>query len=340
MPEDGRSAERGPAQGGDAGVGEGAAVGESADVGEGAADGGGAGEGRAPCGVAQPLPGPQKPELESESPKPPSPEPDPELAPAAPSMSGRVALVTGGSSGIGRAVALAFARSGAHVAFNYLDDGDSGEAAAARRAAQETADELRAHGVDVFWRAGDVRDSKDAQAFVSEARDRLGGLHMLVNNAGVGRDGALWRMSDEEWRTVIDTNLSGAFFFIRAAAPHFRAQEFGKIVNVSSVHGYSAEFGLANYCSSKAGLAGLTRSAAAELGPSNVNVNAVAPGYIRTTELTARVPAEIMDRARERSVLGRLGDPQDAASVILFLCSEAARHVTGVVVPVDGGYLT
>lgn len=285
-------------------------------------------EGAAPAAVAEPPPEPIVPETEREP------------VAGTPSLRGRVALVTGGSSGIGRATALAFARSGAHVAFNYLDEGGASEDAAARRAAEETAGELCAHGIKVFWRAGDVRDPADAEAFVSEARDRLGGLHVLVNNAGVGRDGALWRMSDEEWRTVIDTNLSGAFFFIRAAAPHFRAQEFGKIVNVSSVHGYSAEFGLANYCSSKAGMAGLTRSAAAELGPSNVNVNAVAPGYIRTTELTARVPAEIMDRARERSVLGRLGDPQDAASVILFLCSEAARHVTGVVVPVDGGYLT
>ena len=146
-------------------------------------------------------------------------------------------------------------------------------------------------------------------------------------------------MSDEEWQSVIDTNLTGAFFMTRAVAPFFRAQEFGKIVNVSSVHGLSSEFGLANYCSSKAGLIGLTRSAALELGPANVNVNAVAPGYIRTTRLTDRVPPEIMDRARERSALGRLGDPQDVVSVILFLCSELARHISGVVIPVDGGYL-
>lgn len=261
-------------------------------------------------------------------------DPSPQPALLQESMAGRCAIVTGASSGIGRALAIAFAQSGVNVAFNYLDAGaESGERGA------EVATELEARGVEVFAAACDVRDAKAATAFVEEARRRLGGLHILVNNAGVGRDRALWRMSDEDWHDVVDTNLSGAFYFIRAVAPHFRAQQYGKIVNVSSVHGFSSEFGLANYCSSKAGLAGLTRSAAAELGASNVNVNAVAPGYIRTTELTDRVPPDILDRARERSALGRLGDPQDVASVVLFLCSEAARHVTGVVLPVDAGYL-
>lgn len=261
-------------------------------------------------------------------------EPDPEPAVELPNQRGRVALVTGGSTGIGRATALGFAQGGVHVAFNYLDTG-----AASRRAAVETEELLAEHGVRVFARSGDVRDSAWVREFVSGARERLGGLHFLVNNAGVGRDRALWRMSDGEWGSVIDTNLTGAFYFTREVAPHLREQEFGKIVNVSSVHGLSSEFGLANYCSSKAGLIGLTRSTAVELGPANVNVNAVAPGYIRTTRLTERVPAELLDRARERSVLGRLGDPQDVVSVILFLCSEMARHITGAVIPVDGGYL-
>ncbi|MFW6079604.1 MAG: SDR family oxidoreductase, partial [Gemmatimonadota bacterium] len=118
-----------------------------------------------------------------------------------------------------------------------------------------------------------------------------------------------------------------------------REQQYGKIVNISSVHGIRSEFGLANYAASKAGLLGLTRSAAVELGPSNVNVNAVAPGYIRTTRLTDSVSAEVLDHARERAVLGRLGDPQDVAAVVGFLCSERARHVTGAVIPVDGGHL-
>ncbi len=261
-------------------------------------------------------------------------EPGPAVALEPEPPDGRVAVVTGGSSGIGRATVVALARSGTHVAFNHLDSGKE-----SRRAAEETREMLRETGVGVFARAADVRDPQEASAFIAEARDRLGGLHILVNNAGIGRDRALWRMTDDEWRSVIDTNLSGAFYCTRAAAPYLRDQEFGKIVNVSSVHGLSSEFGLANYCSTKAGLIGLTRSAALELGPSNVNVNAVAPGYIRTTELTDRVPAEMLDRARERSVLGRLGDPQDVASVILFLCSEASRHITGAVIPVDGGYL-
>ena len=263
-----------------------------------------------------------------------STEPRAALVPKHPSLRGRVAIVTGGSSGIGRATAIGLAQNGVRVAFNYFDAG-----AGSRRAAAEVERILSRGGVEVFARACDSRDSSGVNAFVAEAHDRLGGLHILVNNAGVGSDRALWRMTDEEWSYVIDTNLSGTFHFTRAVAPYLRAQEYGKIVNISSVHGLSSEFGLANYCSSKAGIIGLTRSAALELGPSNVNVNAVAPGYIRTTRLTERVPAELLDRARERSALGRLGDPQDVVSVILFLCSEVARHITGAVIPVDGGYL-
>jgi 3-oxoacyl-[acyl-carrier protein] reductase len=245
-----------------------------------------------------------------------------------------VALVTGGSSGIGRAIALAFAQTGVHVAFNYLEtDSDS------RRAAQQVASDLRALEVRTYFRPCDVRDPRDAGQFVEEVAEEMGGLHFLVNNAGIGRDGALWRLSDDSWDAVLDTNLKGAFHFIRAVAPTFRSQEWGKIVNIASVHGIKGEFGLANYMASKAGLIGLTRSAAVDLGPRNVNVNAVAPGYIRTTQLTAQVPAEILDGARERSVLGRLGDPQDVAQLVLFLCSERARHITGAVIPVDGGYL-
>ncbi|HEX6939703.1 MAG TPA: SDR family NAD(P)-dependent oxidoreductase [Longimicrobiales bacterium] len=250
-------------------------------------------------------------------------------------LRGLVAIVTGGATGIGRAIALELAQHGVHIAFNYFDDGDD----RSREEAERTEQELRQLEVNVLRRACDVRDPRAVAAFVNETTEALGGLHILVNNAGIARDRALWRMSDEEWRAVLDTNLTGAFHMIRAVAPILRAQQYGKIVNVSSIHGLWSEFGLANYAASKAGLLGLTRSAAVELGPSNINVNAVAPGYIRTTRLTAGVPAEVLDRARERTVLGRLGDPKDVAHVVVFLCSEYARHLTGVVIPVDGGHL-
>ncbi len=262
------------------------------------------------------------------------PETQPALARMTGGLRGRVALITGASSGIGRAIALVFAESGVHLAFNYLDTGPESQ-----RLAHQVAAELREMEVRVYYRPCDVRAPEEVRAFVGEVVEELGGLHFLVNNAGIGRDGALWRMADEEWNAVLDTNLSGAFYLIRAVAPILRRQEWGKIVNVASVHGVRGEFGLANYVSSKAGLIGLTRSAAVELGPKNINVNAVAPGYIRTTQPTEQVPAEILDQARERSVLGRLGDPQDVAQLVLFLCSEGARHITGAVVPVDGGYL-
>lgn len=249
-------------------------------------------------------------------------------------LRGRGAIVTGAATGIGRAIAIELARHGANIAFNYLGNGEG-----VREEAQRTANQLRQLEVTVFSRECDIRESREVKAFVGAAREALGRVDILVNNAGIGRDRALWRMSDEEWDDVLSTNLTGAFNMIREIAPLFRSQQDGKIVNISSIHGLRSEFGLANYSASKAGLLGLTRSAAVELGPANVNVNAVAPGYIRTTRLTDAVPAEILDRARERSVLGRLGDPQDVANVVLFLCSEQARHITGAVIPVDGGHL-
>lgn len=251
-------------------------------------------------------------------------------------LRGACAIVTGGASGIGRAIALEFAHHGVNIAFNYFPhDGDEEIGEEAVRTARELAElEVRVH-----VERCDVRDPAAVKRFVAASLEQLGGLHVLVNNAGIARDAALWRLTNAQWRDVIDTNLTGAFHMIRAVAPHFRRQGEGKIVNISSVHGIRSEFGLANYSASKAGLIGLTRSAALELGPSNVNVNAVAPGYIRTTRLTGAVSSELLDKAREKAALGRLGDPHDVACVVLFLCSEHARHVTGVTIPVDGGHI-
>jgi 3-oxoacyl-[acyl-carrier protein] reductase len=249
-------------------------------------------------------------------------------------LRGRTAIVTGGSSGIGRAVVLQLARSGCNIAFCFLDSG-----AQSRLNAHELARQLREAEVRVYFRACDVRDPPDVKQFVAEVLEQLGGIHFLVNNAGVSRDRPLWEMEDHEWESVLRTNLDGAFYFIRAVTPTMRAQEYGKIVNISSALGMRALSGISNYASSKMGLVGLTQSAAAELGPMNVNVNAVAPGYIRTPRLTHGTASDVLDRARERTALGRLGDPQDVAGVVVFLCSETARHITGAVIPVDGGYL-
>lgn len=262
-------------------------------------------------------------------------ETQPQLMQGGTELRGHGAIVTGGVTGIGRAIVLELARHGVHVAFNYVDDGEG----ITRREAEATLAHVRQMEVTALCRECDVRDVAAVDEFVAEAIETLGSLHILVNNAGIARDRALWRMEDHEWQDVLDTNLTGAFNMIRAVAPTMRAQQHGKIVNVSSVHGLRSEFGLANYAASKAGMIGLTHSAAVELGPSNVNVNAVAPGYIRTTRLTAGVSPEVLDRARDRTVLGRLGDPHDVACVVLFLCSERARHVTGAVIPVDGGHM-
>ncbi len=247
---------------------------------------------------------------------------------------GRGAIVTGASTGIGRAIALALAGSGVHIAFNFLAESEEDVAAAER-----TTRDLEALGVTVLRRAVDCGNARRVRDFVQEAVEELGGLHILVNNAGVWRDRAIWKMSDEDWGDVIRTNLTGTFHFLREVGALFRSQEYGKVVNIASVHAQRTKFGTANYSASKAGIVALTRSAALELGPWNVNVNAVAPGYIRTTQLAQAVPSEILDEAREQSALGRLGDPQDVSGTVLFLCSEAARHITGAVLPVDGGYL-
>lgn len=245
---------------------------------------------------------------------------------------GRVAIVTGGATGLGRATAIEFAQHGVAVAINYVDLPDRDVAAQALLT--ETA--IRALGVPVYCARCDVRNRDDVEKFVTTVRERLGGVHYLVNNAGVTHDGALWRLTAEAWHEVLDTNVTGAFNCIQAVAGPMRAQRFGKIVNVASHQAFRPGFGIANYAASKAALIGLTRSAAVDLGPSNVNVNAVAPGFVKTDLLSA-LPREVLERAEHESLLGRVAEPEDVARVISFLCSDAARHITGQVIVVDGG---
>jgi len=247
-------------------------------------------------------------------------------------MKDHVAIVTGGATGLGRAIALDFARRGVHVAFNYLEM--PGRDIGTQALMTETA--LRAFGVQVHCEPCDVRSRDEVHHFVETAKAELGGVHFLVNNAGVAHDGALWRLSEEAWREVIDTNLHGTVNCLQAVAPYFREQHYGKVVNIASHQAFTPGFGVSNYAASKAAIIGLTRSAAVELGPSNVNVNAVAPGFIRT-EMVSKLPPDVLEKAEKRAALGRMADPEDVAHVVLFLCSEEARHVTGQVIVVDGG---
>ncbi len=241
-------------------------------------------------------------------------------------------MVTGGATGLGRAVALEFAQNGCGVAFNYVEM--PGREVGPQALLTETA--IKACGVPCYSALCDVREMDLVEHFVSEVRSKLGGVHYLVNNAGVTHDGALWRLTPEAWSEVIDTNVTGAFNCIHTVAPHLRAQRFGKIVNVASHQAFRPGFGIANYAASKAALIGLTKAAAVDLGSAGINVNAVAPGFVKT-ELLTQLPREVLERAEHESVLGRVAEPEDVSRVILFLCSEAARHITGQVIVVDGG---
>jgi 3-oxoacyl-[acyl-carrier protein] reductase len=234
------------------------------------------------------------------------------------SLEGKLALVTGGSRGIGRAIALELGRAGAEVVVGYRTGGD--EAAA-------VAEEIGGRAVEA-----DVSDAESAARLVEAAGD----VDVLVNNAGLTRDGLLVRMSDDDWRTVIDTNLSSVFYTCRAAARPMMRKRSGSIVNVSSIVGVHGNWGQTNYAASKAGIIGFTKSLARELGSRNVRANVVAPGYVKT-QLTDVLPEEATQAMLTNTPLGRLGDPEDVAGAVRFLCSDDARFVTGDVLLVDGG---
>lgn len=242
---------------------------------------------------------------------------------------GKVALVTGAASGIGRACALEFARGGADIV--VVD-------AAGEVALAQVENSLKSAGGHVLSFRADVSEHERVASIVEETVARLGRFDILVNAAGTTADAPLWEMSEEQWRRVLDVNLKGAFSYTQAAARIFRVRRAGKIVNVASIEAMRGRFGLANYAASKAGLAALTRSAAAEFGRFNVNVNAVAPGFIRTP-LVERLSEKVREQAVRESALGRMGEPEDVAHAVAFLCTERARHITGAVLQIDGGQL-
>jgi 3-oxoacyl-[acyl-carrier protein] reductase len=238
------------------------------------------------------------------------------------SLDGKVALVTGGSRGIGAAISRELGRAGARVAVNYRSG---------REAAEAIAGEVG--GIAV---GANVGDPSEAQALVEQVEAELGDVDALVNNAGVTRDTLIARMSDEDWDEVIDTNLRGAFNTCRAVSRKMLRRRSGAIVNLTSVVGLHGNPGQANYAASKAGIIGLTKALARELGTRGVRVNAVAPGYI-DTELTNVLSEEIRGAILGNTPLGRLGEPEDVAAAVRFLLSDAAAFVTGEVLLVDGG---
>jgi 3-oxoacyl-[acyl-carrier protein] reductase len=233
-------------------------------------------------------------------------------------LEGKLALVTGASRGIGRAIAVALAGAGAEVVLGYRSGKDE---------AEELAAELGARALQA-----DVSSADDAKRLVEEAGD----VDVLVNNAGLTRDGLLARMSDDDWRTVIETNLSSVFYTCRAVTRPMMKKRSGSIVNISSIVGVHGNFGQTNYAASKAGIIGFTKSLARELGSRNVRANVVAPGYVKS-QLTEVLPEEATAAMIQNTPLGRVAEPEEIASAVRFLASDEASFVTGEVLLVDGG---
>jgi len=242
-------------------------------------------------------------------------------------LAGQATLVTGAGRGIGAAIARELALQGSDVALVDLGAFDD---------AERVAEELRTLGRQAVALRADVSDFAAAEHAVAEAVGTLGKLDGLVCNAGITRDAVSWKMTEAAWDAVLDVNLKGCFAFCRAAAPVFRGQRRGSIVTIASINGMRGKFGQSNYAASKAGVIGLTKALARELGPSGVNVNCVAPGFIRT-EMTASLPPAVVERAVEESALGRLGETDEVAAVVAFLLSDRARYITGEIIKVDGG---
>ncbi len=242
-------------------------------------------------------------------------------------MDGKVALVTGAARGIGKAIAVRYAQNGANVAITDLSLDEN---------AAETVKEIESYGVKAMAIASDASSFDQAHSVVEEVVKVMGRLDILVNNAGITKDGLMMRMSEQQWDMVINVNLKSAFNYVHAVTPVMMRQKVGSIINMSSVVGVGGNAGQANYSASKAGMLGLTKSIAQELGSRGVRSNAVAPGFI-LTEMTGKLPEEVKKQWAEQIPLRRGGSPEDVADVCLFLASDLSSYVTGQVISVCGG---
>lgn len=241
-------------------------------------------------------------------------------------LDSRTALVTGSAQGIGKAVALKLAKFGANVIINDIN----------KELAEATAEEVRACGTQAAVEIADITDPGAVKKMVENITDRFSTLDILVNNAGIVKDGYIMRMTDEQWDTVLNINLKGAFNCIRAVTRTMFKQRSGVIVNISSIIGVMGNTGQVNYAASKAGLLGLTKSAAKEFASRGIRVNAIAPGFIHTA-MTEAIPGDIQKKYLEGIPLNRYGTPEEVANLVHFLVSDASRYITGQVIHVDGG---
>lgn len=242
-------------------------------------------------------------------------------------LEGKTAIITGAARGIGKAIALKFAEHGANIAFTDLAIDDN---------AKQTEKELGAFGVKVKGYASNAADFEDTHKVVDEIVKDFGKIDILVNNAGITRDGLMMRMNEQQWDMVINVNLKSAFNFIHALTPYMMKQKSGNIINMSSVVGLSGNAGQANYSASKAGMIGLAKSVAKELGSRGIRANSICPGFI-ITEMTDALTEDVKKKWAEQIPLRRGGTPDDVANAALFLASDLSSYITGEVIPVTGG---
>jgi len=242
-------------------------------------------------------------------------------------LSGKNALVTGGAKGIGKAIALKLADEGANVIINY---------ASSDQAAQELVANIEAKGVKAVAIKGDVSNAEQAEALVDQAILQFGSVDILINNAGITKDNLLLRMKEEDWDRVMEVNLKGTFLMTKLVGKTMLKKRFGKIVNITSIVGLMGNAGQANYAASKAGVIGFTKSVAKEFASRGINVNAVAPGFIKS-DMTDSLNEEVVKNYLQNIPLGSLGEPEDVANAVVFLCSEESRYMTGQILSVDGG---